>query len=115
MRRSSTRIGLPGIPTRHCKSTNPRVTTLLDSPESAQAKLRGHPKCTRLARFELLTTCLKVKDLTIRPFGGGDSQLEMGKDVVGGISDEINREKVMNEESCVKSVKNADCDTSKSK
>nr|GEU94630.1 hypothetical protein [Tanacetum cinerariifolium] len=39
----------------------------------------------------------------------------MGKDVVSGISDEINGEKVMNEKSCVKSANNVDYDTSKSK
>ncbi|GKA89772.1 adenylosuccinate synthetase 2, chloroplastic [Tanacetum coccineum] len=31
-------FGLPGFPTPHCKPTNPRATTLLDSPESAQVK-----------------------------------------------------------------------------
>ncbi|GJT46899.1 50S ribosomal protein HLP, mitochondrial-like protein [Tanacetum coccineum] len=45
-------FGLHGFPTRHCEPTNPRATTLLDSPDSAQgytsfegeerSQVRGH-------------------------------------------------------------------------
>ncbi|GKB68987.1 hypothetical protein Tco_0930399, partial [Tanacetum coccineum] len=32
-------FGIPGFLTRHCEPINPRATTFLDSPESAQVKL----------------------------------------------------------------------------